>query len=70
MSAAQEERQRKLDERRAMLEAKRVLKFGGAENLARLRREKVEREAEGLLAEVQRGFEPDLVAKDRDPQDS
>lgn len=61
MSAAQEERQRKVDERRAMLEAKRVEKFGGAENLARLRREKVEREAEGLLAEVQRGFrqEPD-----------
>ena len=52
MTAAQEARQRRIDERMEMLERKREEKYGGKENLARLRREKAEREAEALLAEV------------------
>ena len=56
MTAAQEQRQRLIDERMVMLERKREEKYGGKENLQRLRREKAERQAEALLEEVQRGL--------------
>jgi large subunit ribosomal protein L24e len=52
VSAAQEARQRRIDERMDMLERKREEKYGGKEQLARLRREKAEREAEALLREI------------------
>lgn len=57
MSDAQAQRQRRIDERQAILEEARIKKYGGKENLERLRREKREREAdqeaEDLLKEVE-----------------
>lgn len=49
LSAAQEAKKRKLDERRSVVEAKRVKLLGGKEEVERLRNEKREREAERFL---------------------
>ena len=58
MSAAQEMRKRKLDERRALVEAKRAKMLGGPEAVEKLRAEKRVKEAdtflEGLEAEMKR----------------
>jgi large subunit ribosomal protein L24e len=48
ISKALEERKRKLDDRRAMIEAKRI-KVLGKEEVERLKREKKEKEAEAFL---------------------
>jgi hypothetical protein len=49
LSAAQEAKKRKLDERRAVVEAKRVKLLGGKEEVERLRSVKREKEAESFL---------------------
>ncbi|WOO83982.1 putative protein [Vanrija pseudolonga] len=48
-SAAKEAQKRRVEERRRLVEAKRAKLLGGAEVVARLRREKVERDADSLL---------------------
>jgi len=53
ISKAQEERKRKLDERREMLEAKRI-KVLGKDEVERLKREKREKEAETFLSGLDR----------------
>jgi hypothetical protein len=64
ISKAQEERKRKLDERREMLEAKRI-KVLGKDEVERLKREKREKEAEtflsGLDRELQGGGEDEAA---------
>lgn len=56
MSKVQEERKRKLDERRALIEAKRI-KVLGKEEVERLRREKREKEAEKFLSGLDKELE-------------
>jgi hypothetical protein len=49
LSAAQEAKKRKLDERKALIEAKRVKLLGGTKEVERLRAEKRAAEAETFL---------------------
>lgn len=49
MSAAQEAKKRRLEERKALVEAKRARLLGGAENVARLRAEQKAKEADKFL---------------------
>lgn len=51
MSAAQEAKKRRLDERRALVEAKRAKLLGGAENVARLREKKRAEEVDKFVLE-------------------
>jgi hypothetical protein len=57
LSAAQEIKKRKLDERRAIVEAKRIKLLGGKEEVERMRNEKREREAEQFLDSVKAELE-------------
>jgi hypothetical protein len=59
LSAAQEARKRKLDERRLLVDAKRVKLLGGEEEVRRLQREYKAAEAEDLLQQL----ELDIQAK-------
>ena len=52
LTAAQEARKRKLDDRRAVIEAKRTKLLGGEEEIARLRAEKRAAEADKLLDSI------------------
>ncbi|WWD20278.1 hypothetical protein CI109_104754 [Kwoniella shandongensis] len=56
MSAAQEAKKRKMDERKAMIEAKRVKLLGGEKEVERLRAEKRAKEADDFL----KGLESEL----------
>lgn len=58
LSKAQEAHKRKLDERRAMIEAKRAKLFGGQDEVDRLRQEKREREAEAFLSGLEKEMGP------------
>ncbi|KAI5453607.1 hypothetical protein NCC49_005431 [Naganishia albida] len=53
LTAAQEAKKRKLDERRAMIEAKRMKMLGGKEGIEKKRKELQDREAERLMKEVE-----------------
>ncbi|RXK35450.1 hypothetical protein M231_07305 [Tremella mesenterica] len=70
LTAAQEMRKRKLDERKALVEAKRTKMLGGAEEVERLRREKGQKEADMFLDGVGReleanGNKPNTMRVDR-----
>src|SRR5689334_13301863 len=56
VSAAQAVHKRKLDERRALVEAKRAKLLGGQEVVDRLREEKRSAEADNLLREVEQSM--------------
>lgn len=58
MSAAQEANKRKLDERKALIEAKRVKLLGGEKEVERLRAERRAAQAESFL----QGLEDELGA--------
>ncbi|WVQ77721.1 hypothetical protein IAR50_007411 [Cryptococcus sp. DSM 104548] len=54
LTAAQEARKRKMDERKAMIDAKRAKMLGGEKEVERLREEKKAKEADDFLMELER----------------
>ncbi|KAJ9091045.1 hypothetical protein QFC19_009282 [Naganishia cerealis] len=59
LTPAQEMKKRKMDERRALIEAKRMKMLGGKEGIEKKRQELQDREAEKLLKEVETSLQPD-----------
>ncbi|KAJ9103949.1 hypothetical protein QFC21_002412 [Naganishia friedmannii] len=59
LTPAQETKKRKLDERRALIEAKRIKMLGGKEGIKKKHQELQDREAERLLREVESGLQPE-----------
>jgi hypothetical protein len=57
LTKAQEAQKRKLDERRALVEAKRRKAFGGAEQLERAREEKRRIEADSFLSNLEKDLD-------------
>ncbi|KAJ9120118.1 hypothetical protein QFC22_003016 [Naganishia vaughanmartiniae] len=59
LTPAQETKKRKLDERRALIEAKRIKMLGGKEGIEKKRQELQDQEAERLLREVESSLQPE-----------